>query len=91
MSRHLSLSDEQFEELRRTGGPLVVSTEEGGEVVVQDAAAYRRLLEVLHEADFARTAAICEQRWRDLQSGADSGVSAEELIARVRQRLQQAG
>lgn len=91
MSRNLPLSDEQFDELRRTGGPLVVSTDEGGEVVVQDAAAYRRMVEVLEEADLARTAAICEQRWRDLQSGADPGVSAAELIARIRDRLRQAG
>jgi hypothetical protein len=80
-----------LQELRRTGGPLVILTEEGNEVVVQDAAAYRRLLDLVREADLARTAAICEQRWRDLQSGADPGVSAEELIACIRQRLRQAG
>lgn len=38
------------QELRETGEPVVVAVEGGAELIVQDAAAYRRLLDEVEEA-----------------------------------------
>lgn len=90
MARNLNITDDQFEELCRTGSPLLLKAD-GTEVVVQDAAAYRRMLEMLDEIDVARSAAICAERWKAMEDGADPGVSAEEFLASLRQQLHHAG
>lgn len=90
MPRDLHLSDQQLEELRRTGSPLVLSID-GDEIVVQNAAAYRRMVEILDEIDLAKSAAICAERWRAMEDGTDPGVSAEEFFTSLQQRLRHAG
>lgn len=77
MAEHLDLSDQQLAELRRTGGPLIVRLPDGEEVVIQDAAAYRRMIDVLEEIDLAESAKVCRDRLRAMQDGTDPGLSPE--------------
>jgi hypothetical protein len=90
MKEDLTISGEQIEELRKSGAPLVVRVD-GEEVIVQDAAAYRRLIRILDEIDVAESARVCARRWEAMRSGGDAGVSASEFIAELRDRLRPAG
>lgn len=85
----IRLTDEQLEELTR-GLPQIVQID-GREVVVQDAEAYQRMIHALDKLESAEIARICQERWEALQSGEDPGVSGDELLARLKQRLRQAG
>ena len=87
MPANLRLSEEQLDELRRTGSPLVVRLGEGAEVVVQDAEAYRRMIEFLDEIDLAESGRLCAERWQALQDGSDAGFSVEEFFSDVRHRI----
>jgi hypothetical protein len=91
MATNLRLTEEQLEEHRRTGSPLVVRVGEGSEVVVQDADAYRRMIEFLDEIDLAASGRLCAERWRALQNGSDAGVSAEQFFSDLRHRLSERG
>lgn len=91
MAKHLNITDEQFDELRRTGSPLVLPTGDGAEIVVQDAAAYRRMIEILDELDLSQSARICSERWRALQNGSDPGIPANEFFADLKRRLRRTG
>jgi hypothetical protein len=91
MAKHIDISDEQFDELRRSGGPLILRAGDGSEVVVQDAAAYRRMVAILDELDIARSAEVCSERWRRLEDGSDPGVPAEALLADLRRRIRRTG
>jgi hypothetical protein len=89
MAKHLNLTDEQYDELRRTGGPLIVRTDDGVDVVVQDAGAYRRILQLLDEIEIARIGRTCSERFETMQRA--DGMPAEDLIAEMRRRLRDAG
>jgi len=91
MVRQLKLSDEQLEELQRTGEPLVVSMGDGPRLVVQSAEAYRRMIEFLDELDLAQSGRICSERWQAIQNGTDAGVSPEDFFAEIHRRLRPAG
>lgn len=87
MTNRLDISDEQVDELRRTGSPIVLRLPDGGELVVQDAAAYRRMIELLDEIDLAESGRICAERWQAMQTGDDPGVAAEVFLSDLRRTL----
>jgi hypothetical protein len=91
MAEGLRLTDEQLDELRRTGAPIVVRIGTGSGVVVQDAEAYKRLVGLLDELDVIQSAEICAERWRAMQDGTDPGVGVEEFFDSIRRRLRDAG
>ncbi len=90
MPEPIRLTDEQIEELRTKGLPLVVQVD-GREIIVQDGEAYRRTLRLLEELDNAENARICMERLEKLESGEDRGIPAEELIQQLRNRIRHAG
>ncbi|MCC7387713.1 MAG: hypothetical protein IT431_02995 [Phycisphaerales bacterium] len=91
MAKHLDISDEQLDELRRTGSPIVVHLPDGAELVVQDAAAYRRMIELLDEIDLAESGRICAERWQAIETGADPGATPEVFFADLRRKLRRTG
>ncbi|TVQ31939.1 MAG: hypothetical protein EA376_08105 [Phycisphaeraceae bacterium] len=91
MKEKIKISKEQLEELYRSGAPIVVPVEGGGEVVVQDADAYRRMLAVLNELDVIESARICSERWEAMRTAGDPGMPVADFFADVRRRLRPAG
>jgi len=72
-----------LERLSATGRPEVLTINGKARVVIQDAAAYQRLLDALEELDTTR---ILRERLKSLQSG-EPGVPAEQVLAEVRNTL----
>lgn len=72
---------EAIEQLKATGEPMVLTVNGKAEIVVQDAAAYQRMLELIDRAE-----AIVGIR-KGLQSVArGEGIPAEEAFERLRTR-----
>lgn len=69
--------------LAATGRPEVLTVNGKARVVVQDAAAYQKMLEAL---DVIETERIVRERLAALERG-EPGVPADELLASVRKRL----
>lgn len=91
MARQITLTDEQLAELQAKGLPLAIPGGGGREIIIQDGAAYRRMLRVLDELDIAESARICQERWEAMESGEDPGVPAREFLDQLKERLRQAG
>lgn len=72
-----------LERLRATGRPEVLTVNGKASVVVQDAAAYQKLIEVVEVIETERTIG---ERIRSLEAG-DPGVSADDTLAEVRKTL----
>lgn len=72
---------EVIEQLKATGEPLVLTVNGKAEIVVQDAASYQRMLELVDRAE-----AIVGIR-KGLESAArGEGIPAEEAFERLRRR-----
>jgi len=72
-----------LDRLSATGRPEVLTINGKARVVIQDAAAYQKLLDALEELDTTR---ILRDRLKSQQSG-EPGVSAEQVLAEVRSTL----
>jgi prevent-host-death family protein len=60
---------EYLDELHRTGDPLVLTVNGKAEVVVQDAAAYQRLVETAARAEREETIAAIREGLADVKAG----------------------
>src|SRR5690349_2372856 len=60
---------EYLDELRRTGDPLVLTVNGKAEVVVQDAAAYQKLVEAAARAEREETIAAIREGLADVKAG----------------------
>jgi prevent-host-death family protein len=60
---------EYLDELRRTGDPLVLTVNGKAEVVVQDAAAYQKLVEAAARAEREETLAAIREGIADVRAG----------------------
>ena len=58
-----------LQQLHQSGAPLVLTVNGRAEVVVQDAAAYQRLLELAARADMAETVTAIQQGLADTAAG----------------------
>jgi hypothetical protein len=72
-----------LERLRATGRPEVLTVNGTARVVVQDAAAYQRLLDLVEALE---TEQIVRERLRSIESG-EPGVPAAEAIAAARAKI----
>lgn len=72
-----------IERLRATGEPEVLTVDGKAEVVIQDAAAYRAMIQAL---DAVESAEIVRRRLADVKAG-KQGTPADIVLAEVRQRL----
>jgi hypothetical protein len=72
-----------LERLRATGRPEVLTVNGTARVVVQDAAAYQRLLDLVEALE---TEQIVRERLRSIQAG-EPGVPAAEAIAAARAKI----
>ncbi len=72
-----------LERLKETGRPAVLTVNGSARVVVQDVAAYQRLLELV---DTLETEQIVRERLREIAAG-EPGVPAKEALAQARARL----
>ena len=72
-----------LERLRATGRPEVLTVNGKARVVVQDAAAYQKLVEVVEALETER---LLRERLRSLQAG-EPGVAAGDVLADVRRTL----
>jgi len=72
-----------LERLRATGRPEVLTVNGRARVVVQDAEAYQRLLEIV---DAVETEQIVRSRLASVQAG-EEGVPMGEVLAGMRQKL----
>lgn len=61
--------DEYLRHLHETGTPIVLTVDGKPEVVVQDAAAYRRLVELAANADRQRAVAAIREGLADVKAG----------------------
>ncbi|MEI7702487.1 MAG: type II toxin-antitoxin system Phd/YefM family antitoxin [Planctomycetia bacterium] len=72
-----------LQQLHQSGAPLVLTVNGRAEVVVQDAAAYQRLLERAARADMAETVTAIQQGLADAAAGrVKSACKALETLAR---------
>lgn len=78
-------------ELRESGGAMLIQLEGGGEFIVQDARAFRRMLQLLDALDMEETARECRESWERMESGAETGVPARQFLEELRRRIRQAG
>jgi prevent-host-death family protein len=60
---------EYLERLRKTGEPVVLTVNGKAQVVVQDAAAYQKLLDAAAKAEGAETVAAIREGLADVKSG----------------------
>jgi prevent-host-death family protein len=58
-----------LQQLRKTGSPVVLTVNGKAEVVVQDAAAYRRLVERAAQAEREETVAAIRDALQDVEAG----------------------
>lgn len=58
-----------LQQLRKTGSPVVLTVNGKAEVVVQDAAAYRRLVERAAQAEREETVAAIRDALEDVEAG----------------------
>jgi len=58
-----------LEQLRRSGEPIVLTVNGKAQVVVQDAAAYQRLVELAAKADREETVAAIREGLADVEAG----------------------
>lgn len=72
-----------LETLAKTGRPKVLTVNGKAEVVIQSAAAYQKLLDML---DAAETVKLLRDRLESLDDGTP-GVPASEVLADIRKRL----
>jgi hypothetical protein len=72
-----------LERLHATGRPEVLTVNGKARVVVQDAAAYQKLVEAVEAVEMER---VLRERLRSLQAG-EPGVAAEDVLAEVRRTL----
>ncbi len=87
----VNLTAEQIERLRTRGEPVVIEFEGLGEVVVQDAGAYRRPLESIEVDEIAQSGAICRERLEEHRRDPSRALPIEEFFGRVRGHLGLAG
>jgi prevent-host-death family protein len=71
-------SAEYIGRLRKSGEPLVLTVNGKAEVVVQDAAAYQRLVELAASAERAALLAAVKEGLADLDAG--RGMSAKQVF-----------
>lgn len=72
---------EVIEQLKTTGEPMVLTVNGKAEVVVQDAAAYQRMLELVDRAE----AVVGIKKGLDSIAGGE-GIPAEEAFQRLRKK-----
>lgn len=72
---------EVIEQLKSTGEPMVLTVNGRAEVVVQDAASYQTMLEII---DRAEAILGIRKGLESLENG--EGISAEEAIRRLREK-----
>lgn len=72
-----------LERLRVTGRPEVLTVNGRARIVVQDAEAYQKLVDI---AEAAETEAILRERLASLEAG-ESGVPLEDVLSDMRARL----
>ena len=72
-----------IERLSETGRPEVLTVNGRAKVVIQDAAAYQKMLD---ELDLAESTRIVQERLASIERG-EPGVPAEEVFKAIRARL----
>jgi predicted CoA-binding protein len=72
-----------LERLRETGRPEVLTVNGKAKIVIQDAAAYQKMLDLLETVDAVQ---VLRARLASLDKG-DEGISAQQVLADVRKRL----
>lgn len=75
--------EQHLARLRETGRPEVLTVEGQRGVVIQDASAYKKLLD---ELDLLESAQIIRERLAAIDRG-ERGVPLDEAFARIRQQL----
>lgn len=77
---------EHLERLQKTGAPEVLTVNGRARVVVQDAAAYQKLLDAFNALDAADSQRIVDAELAKLDRG-EKGIPAKKVFADIRKRI----